>query len=185
MFVPIDNTNRDLKYTLLLMIIKHSIPDGQGIKWTEISKSMPGRTPKALIHVWAKIQKEVADASAASEAATNGDGAGDGALTPAPTTPKPRAKKNKATLTDGELTYLFIPDLLIYQEITNVFFLGTDNGSPSVKKPRKAAAPKKSPLKKENVLPSNNDDGDKAGVKSSEDDEAKDIILGSGGDEVS
>jgi len=46
----------------LLLIVKQLTSDGVSIKWTEVAKLMPGRTPKALTHAWANIKKEVTEA---------------------------------------------------------------------------------------------------------------------------
>ncbi|RDW68002.1 hypothetical protein BP6252_09398 [Coleophoma cylindrospora] len=91
------------KYAFLLQIINQLSKDGNKVKISEIS--MPGRTTKALTHLWANIRKE---AEASAPKTSNGDGddaaAATGAAGPskpketkAPTTPR----KKKAEAAEG------------------------------------------------------------------------------------
>ena len=48
------------QYNLLVQVIKQLNAD-KAIKWDQIN--MPGRTPKAMTHVWAKIRSDAAAAT--------------------------------------------------------------------------------------------------------------------------
>ncbi|RDW73764.1 hypothetical protein BP5796_07206 [Coleophoma crateriformis] len=78
------------KYVFLLQIINQLCKDGNKVKISDIN--MPGRTTKALTHLWANIRKE---AEASTTKAANGD-AGDAAAGAAGPS-KPKETKTPAT----------------------------------------------------------------------------------------
>ncbi|UKZ60384.1 uncharacterized protein TrAtP1_001665 [Trichoderma atroviride] len=49
----------EAKFQFLLRVVAQLKEDGRSIKWEKIN--LPGRTPKSLMHMWAKINKQIAE----------------------------------------------------------------------------------------------------------------------------
>ncbi|KAI1168303.1 hypothetical protein F5B18DRAFT_274672 [Nemania serpens] len=122
------------KITFLVRAVQDMQASGAKLSFAKIAEKMPGRTPKALTHLWEKFSKDYADggnaaASTSSAAAATGT-AGDGdPATPvnkrgkaAPGSRKRTAKETAATGEDGAADEVLT--------------------TPSAKRPRKPAAPK-------------------------------------------
>ncbi|KAM0484176.1 hypothetical protein ACHAPX_001595 [Trichoderma viride] len=49
----------EAKFQFLLRVVAQLKEDGRSIKWEKIN--LPGRTPKSLMHMWAKINKQITE----------------------------------------------------------------------------------------------------------------------------
>lgn len=47
------------QFQFLLRVVAQLKEDGRSIKWEKIN--LPGRTPKSLMHMWAKINKQITE----------------------------------------------------------------------------------------------------------------------------
>ncbi|KAF4631380.1 hypothetical protein G7Y89_g6754 [Cudoniella acicularis] len=103
------------KYSLLLQIIKQIGGDRLSIKFDKIV--LPGRTPKAMTHVWAKIRAEAAefgestDASAAVPATPRKRGPAKDKAAATPKKPKASPKKKASKKADSDEETAEMPDL--------------------------------------------------------------------------
>ncbi|OAA81528.1 hypothetical protein LEL_01073 [Akanthomyces lecanii RCEF 1005] len=87
----------EAKFQFLLRVVAQLQRSGQSIKWDEID--MPGRTPKSLQHMWARIKTQVAELEKASgqqpTTPTKGSGKGAGTKRKAEATLTPEATPQK------------------------------------------------------------------------------------------
>ncbi|OAQ97960.1 hypothetical protein LLEC1_00523 [Akanthomyces lecanii] len=102
---PVKKRARPAAFQFLLRVIAQLQRSGQSIKWDEID--MPGRTPKSLQHIWAKIKTQVAELEKASgqqpstPTKAKGKGAGTKRKAEATLTPEATPQKKRTQLPEA------------------------------------------------------------------------------------